>query len=302
MTHHLSARTVRPAVVYFWLGAGVVSVSFAAIFIRLADAEPLTVAAWRLALGTLFVAAAALLRARHSFRALRRADVPLLLLSGACLAVHFATWITSLSFTSVASSVLLVTTTPVFVALASHFALRDRVDRLTALAVALSLAGGAVLALGAWDGGGRHLLGDALALAGAVAIAGYLLVGRRIRGRIDNLPYVTAVYGIAAGFLIAAAAGSGAAMLGLPWETYFWIALSALLPQAVGHSLLNWALAHTSATNVTLAVRAEPVLATLAAIPILGEVPPWTALPGGLLLLAGVYLAVRSEARRSVSR
>ena len=195
---------------------------------------------------------------------------------------------------------LLVTTTPVFVAVGAHFASPDKVGRLTALAVVVSVAGGIVIAAGDWAEGERHLLGDALALGGAVVVAGYLLVGRRARGRIPTLPYITIVYAVAAVILLVAATATGAPMLGLPAESYFWMAMAALLPQAVGHSLLNWALGYLPAVNVTLMVRAEPVLATLMAIPVLGEVPPWTVLPGGALLLLGVYIAVRSgEARRA---
>ena len=285
---------------YVWVGVGVLSVSLASIFIRLADAPPLTVAAYRMAIAAAIVAATAGVAGRAGFAAVRRSDIPLLAGSGVFLAAHFAFWITSLSHTSVASSVLLVTTTPVFVAVTAHFTSPDKVGRLTALAVAVSMAGGLVIAAGDWAEGERRLLGDTLALAGAVAVAGYLLAGRRVRGRIPTLPYVTVVYAVAAVVLLAAAVGSGAPMLGLPAESYFWMAMAALLPQAVGHSLLNWALGYWPAVNVTLAVRGEPVLATLMAIPVLGEVPPWTALPGGALLLLGVYLAVRSgETRRA---
>jgi len=270
-------------------------VSVAAIFIRLAGTEPLTFAAYRLSLGAALVAVPTLLRSRAGLRALRRADMPLLVLSGLFLAAHFVLWITSLSLTSVASSVLLVTTTPVFVALASHLWLRQRVGRLTAAAVALTLAGGAVLAAGGWAGEDRRLLGDGLALLAAVAVAGYILAGQRARVRIANLPYVTVVYTVTAVVLLVAAVGTGAPMLGLPAETYFWIAASALLPQAIGHTLLNWALGHASATSIAMAVRAEPVIATLLAIVVLGEMPPWTVVPGGALVLAGVYLAIRSD-------
>ena len=283
----------RPVVLWGWIAVGVAAVSAAAIFIRLAEAEPLTVAAYRLSLGAALVAVPTLLRARSQLRALRRADMPLLVLSGFFLAAHFASWITSLSLTSVASSVLLVTTAPVFVALASHLWLRERVGRLTATAVAMTLAGGAVLAVGGGAGEERRLLGDGLALLGAVAVAGYILAGRRARVRIANLPYVTIVYAVAGAVLLAAAAGTGAPMLGLPAETYFWIVISALLPQAIGHTLLNWGLAHASATSVAMAVRVEPVVATLLAIVVLDEIPPWTVVPGGALVLAGVYLAIR---------
>lgn len=283
-----------------WVGVGVLSVSLASIFIRLADAPPLTVAAYRMCIATAIVGVTAGIAGRGGFAAVRRSDLPLLAGSGVFLAAHFALWITSLAHTSVASSVLLVTTTPVFVAVLAHFTSPDKVGRLTALAVVVSMAGGVVIAAGDWAEGERRLLGDALALGGAVAVAGYLLVGRRVRGRIPTLPYVTIVYAVAAVVLLAAATASGAPMLGLSAESYFWMAMAALIPQAVGHSLLNWALGYWPAVNVTLAVRAEPVLATLLAVPVLGEVPPWTALPGGALLLLGVYVAVRSgEARRA---
>ena len=99
--------------------------------------------------------------------------------------------------------------------------------------------------------------------------------------------------------LLATAIASGAPMLNLPIETYFWMAMAALVPQAIGHSLLNWALGYWPATNLTLAVRAEPVLATLLAIPVLGEIPSWTVIPGGALVMIGVYLAIRSERNRA---
>ncbi len=288
--------------VYVWLAVGVASVSAAAIFIRLADAAPMTVAAYRMVLGAALVAAPTLVRSNSALRAVRRDDGPLLVLSAVFLAGTTLSFTASLSLTSVASSVLLVTTAPVFVAVGSHLLLRERVGALTTAAVAVSMAGGLVLALGSWDGESRHMVGDALALVGAITVAAHMVVGRRLRGHIANLPYITIVYAIAGALLLGAAIASGAPMLGLPAETYLWIAMAALLPQAVGHSLLNWSLGHMPATNVALAVRVEPIIATLLAIPVLGEVPPWTVMPGGTLVLAGVYLAIRGEARMSSLR
>ncbi len=281
---------------YVGVGVGVLSVSLAAIFIRLADAPPLTVAAYRMCIAAIVIGVVAASGARGQFNTIRRADFLLLALSGLFLAAHFALWITSLSHTSVASSVLLVTTTPVFVAVAGHVYLSDRLGWLTTLAIVVSIAGGIIIAAGDWAEGDRRLFGDALALAGAIAVGGYLLIGRRVRGRIPTLPYITIVYGVAAVALFIGAVASGAPMLGLPAESYFWMAMAALGPQVVGHSLLNWALGYMPAVNVTLAVRVEPVLAALLAIPVLGEIPAWTALPGGALLLFGVYLAIRGDA------
>ncbi len=283
--------------VYLGVAAGVLSMSLAAIFIRLADAPPLTVAAYRMGIAAAVVLALSAITSRHHLTAIQRSDGLLLIASGLFLAVHFALWITSLSHTSVASSVLFVTTTPVFVAIAGHLYLGDRLRWLTVIAVIVSIVGGVIIAAGDWVEGERHLYGDALALAGAVAVAGYMLVGRRVRSTIRTLPYITVVYTIAAAALLIGAIVTGSPMLGLPLESYFWMVVAALVPQVIGHSLINWALGYWPAVNVSLAVRAEPLLAAAVAIPVLGEIPAWTVLPGGALLLIGVYLAIRGEAR-----
>ena len=294
------ARNEQRTRLYIWLAIGVASVSLGPITIRLADAEPLSVASLRMLFGTLLVVLPTLVKARRELSALNRRDLGLLAISGLFLAGHFAFWVTSLDLTSVASSVLLVTTTPVFVAIASRIWFREHVGKLTVAAIVLSMAGGAMLSFGDWDGDGRRLLGDTLALLGAVSIGGYMLVGRGVRHRMSNLPYVTVVYAVAAGVLLIGALATGQPLVGLPAEAYFWIFMSALIPQAIGHSLLNWSLAHVSATNVSLAVRAEPIVATLLAIPVLGEVPAWTVVPGGALVMLGVYLAIQSESGKEM--
>jgi len=286
---------VPNAVLYGVMAIGVAAIGAAAIFIRLAgDAEPMAIAAYRMSVGTAAVGGFALLTARHQFAVIRRRDLGWLVLAGAFLAAHFATWITSLQMTSLANSVFLVTTTPMFTAIGSHFVLRDRVGIAMVVAVTLGLGGGVILAAGeAGSQGGFG--GDMLALAGAVAMAGNLLVGRRVRGHIPLLPYVTVVYGVAAVLLVASALAAGSPLTGLPTETYLWMLLAGLIPQTIGHSTLSWALAHASATTVAMSTRAEPIIATALAIPVLGEVPQWTIIPGGLLLFVGVGLALRSE-------
>jgi drug/metabolite transporter (DMT)-like permease len=283
------------AVVYAWLAVGVASVSAVAIFIRLADTNPMTFAAYRMLIAAAIVVVPTLLRARGELFGLTRPDLLLLSVSGLFLSTHFAAWTASLSLTSVASSVLLVTMSPIFVAAGSVLFLRERVRRMTIAAIVISLVGGVTLAFGDLDWTDRRLLGDGLALSGAVVVGAHLLIGRKARRTVGNLPYITVVYATAAVALLAGALISGAPMIGLPAETYFWICITALVPQAVGHSLLNWSLAHVSATNVALAVRAEPIVATLVAIPVLGEMPSWTVIPGGALILLGVYLALKGE-------
>lgn len=282
-----------------WLAVGVAAVSASAVFIRLADAPPLSVAALRMVLGAALIALPTLIWQRAGLRALRRADVRPLAGSGLLLAAHFAAFISSLSLTSVANAVFLVTTTPVFVALGEAVFLRQRPSRLMWGAVALSMAGGGGLALDA-TGGEGHLAGDALALVGAATVSGYLLVGRRVRARMGVMAYSTVVNSVAALALLALALAAGSPLVRLEPASYLWIGLVALVPQVIGHSLLNWSLAHVSATTVTLAVRAEPVVSTLLAVPVLGEFPGWVLAPGAVLILAGAVVAARAEGRRAV--
>lgn len=290
-----ASAAAPPAVLYGVLAVGIAAIGAAAIFIRLAAADAMTIAAMRMSIAAVAVGGLALFTARHQFATIERRDVPWLVLSGALLAAHFGTWVTSLQLTSVANSVFLVTTTPMFVALGAQVLLRERIGVVMAAALVLSLCGGLVLAVGG-ERGDTHPGGDALALAGAVAMAGVLLVGRHVRWRIPLLPYVSIVYGVAALLLLASAVASSATFTGLSADAYLWMVLAGLVPQTIGHSALNWALAHASAAMVAMSTRAEPVIATLLAIPVLGEWPGWVILPGGALLFLGVGLAVRSEA------
>ena len=142
-------------------------------------------------------------------------------------------------------------------------------------------------------GGESEVLGDLLAFAGAVAIVGYMLAGRRLRRHVPALTYNSAVYSVTAVILLIAAILAGDPFTGYTPQTYLWLVMVALVPQVIGHSLLNWSLAHVTATAVAIAVMAEPVIATVAAVIILGEAPPLTSVLGGGLILFGIYVAMK---------
>lgn len=282
-----------PVPVYGGLALGVTAVSTAAVLIRLADAPALAVASYRLGIAAVLLLPLALAFDRTRLLALSAREKLLMGASALCLALHFAFWIASLSHTSVASSVVIVTANPILVAIAAHVLLRESLTRSTAMGIGLGLAGGGVIALGDWNLGDRRLYGDGLALLGATAVAGYYIIGRDLRRSMPVLAYVAPVYGLAAVVLLASAGATGAALGGFSGETYLYLALLALVPQLLGHSSLNWALGHLPATLVAVAVMAEPVGATLLAWAILDEAPPVTAVAGGALILVGVYLALR---------
>ena len=279
---------------YLVLALGVISVSFAAIFIRLADAPFLVTAAFRMGLASLVIIPFALARSGKELRRMPGRTLLLALASGVFLALHFSFWIASLSYTSVATSVIMVTTTPIFVAIASYFLFHEKLSRQTGLGIAISIIGAIIIGYGDWQQGGSSLFGGMLALFGAMTVVGYLLIGRKMRD-VSLLSYISLAYGSAAVILITASLVTGHSFSGYPAVTYLWLALLALVPQIIGHSSVNWALRYISATLVTVAVLGEPVGATLLAAFILKEPPTITEIGGGLLILAGIVVAFRKQ-------
>jgi drug/metabolite transporter (DMT)-like permease len=246
-----------------------------------------------------------LTRHRDEVRSLTRRELGLALLAGLFLALHFAAWISSLEYTSVTSSVVIVTTAPLWVALVSPFALKESLKRNAALGLALALVGGVIVALSDacnWQGGlvcpslvdffkGQSLLGNFLALAGAWMSAGYILIGRRLRTKLSLMPYIFVVYGMAALVLIVLMVGAGQSPFGYSATTYLWLAALALIPQLLGHSTFNWALRYLPASFVSVTLLGEPVGSTILAYFLLGETPTPFKLAGAALILAGIYAA-----------
>jgi drug/metabolite transporter (DMT)-like permease len=270
----------------------VLSVSWAAIFIKLAAAPPLTAAAWRLTFAS--VPLAAWVRVRHwkELQGLERGQWLLLLGSGVALAFHFGTWVCSLDFTSVASSVALVTTTPIWVSL------YERPPRRTLFGMAVAMAGTLVIAGTDYALDARALWGDALALAGALCGAAYLTLGKKVRAKLGVAQYVGVVYPVAALCAVFGALFSHSPLTGLTQQQWLYLVLLAAVPQLLGHSLLNWALEHVSAALVAIAILGEPIFSTLLAIPILHQVPGPSRVLGAAVVLCGVGLAAWSEGRR----
>ena len=279
--------------VYSGLVLGVSAVSSAAILIRLADAPALSIAAYRLLLASVIVVPIGLAMDWAKLRALTCRQWGLVVVSAACLAAHFALWITSLEHTSVASSVIIVTANPILVAIGSKLLLRESASPKVIVGIGAALLGGIVITIGDWGMGERRLYGDFLAFLGAIAVAGYYIAGRNLRERLSLFGYIAPVYGVATGILLVVVFATGTDMTGFSLQTYGYLALIGVVPQLVGHSSLNWSLGYLPATLVSTAVMAEPVGATLLAWAVLDETPPLATLAGGSLVMAGVYIALR---------
>jgi drug/metabolite transporter (DMT)-like permease len=282
-----------PAAPYLVLAIALVAVSHGAIFARLADAAPLAIAAWRLGIAcfvVLPVAAATgpagLITARHAGLAAG---------AGLLLAVHFATWIASLDYTTIARSVLFVSTAPIWVAVIEAGLGRGLPSPMMQAALAAAMAGAAIVSSGEFGGGA--FTGDALALAGAIAMAGYLLLSREAQAALPFRAYLGIAYGTAALALWFAVLATGTQATGFGATTWWALAGMALVSQLVGHGGYNWALRHLPPLFVAVALIGEPVLASLLGWCLLGEEPGWRTAAGGILILAAIALAVRAGLR-----
>jgi len=278
---------------YLTLFIGVLAVSFAAIFIRLAEAPPLVIAAYRLTLAAAVLIPVALFKSGEGLRRLSRRDWLLMLLASVFIALHFGLWITSLSYTSIASSLILVTSHPAFVAVISYFLWGERLNRLTVGGIVLAMGGVVVINYGGFTLGSGAVFGDLLALVAGLAMGAYLIIGGQLRTRIGLLNYLTVIYSGAALILLLASVGSGYSLFGYSMSTYIMLVLLALVPQLIGHSSLNLAVRLVPVTLVSVAILGEPVGAVLLGWAILAEIPTASEVVGGLLVLGGSFLGMR---------
>jgi len=280
--------------IYLFLPIGIIAISTASIFIKLCDAPALIIATYRLMLASLMLSPFAYYR--KPWRGWERNALGWLLLSGLLLSLHFAFWIASLKYTSVASSVVLVTTHPIFVGIGGLLFLKERLGLNLISGIALSVLGSGLIGYGDMTLSKEALMGDGLALLGATAASGYLLIGRRMRKEQDLFSYIFPVYSTAGLILILYSLIFQKPFFGYSSSAYFYLFLLALIPQLIGHTTFNWALRYLPASMVAIAILGEPIGSTLLAYFILGEgLTIWKIL-GGISIFAGILVALREKA------
>lgn len=297
----MSKGSIVPYIVVF---AGVLIASTAALMIKAAQdvgTPSLVISAGRLGFAALLLSPIAWIRSGHEIRTAQRRDLVLGAVAGVFLAVHFAAWISSLSYTSVASSTALVTTNPIFVGIASYLLFREKPTGMLIGGIGVTAAGSLLIALSDSSGGigSNPLLGDLLALLGAVAVTGYFLAGQSARKRLSLLAYIWVAYTTAAVILVAWALLAGYSLFGYDPVAYILLLGLAVGPQLLGHTSFNWALRYLSATVIAVAILGEPVSSTALAFVLRGERPQLLQIVGGVMLLAGIVLAVFAERGRA---
>lgn len=282
------------------LGVAILAVSTSAILVRWSTADSVVLAFYRVLLTTLLVVPFLFTRYSGDFAAFKRRDWLIATLTGAALAIHFAAFFESLEWTSVAASVTLVQSQPVFVAIGAALLLSERIGLRKAAGISVAVGGMAAMSAGeflsgAVVAGARPLYGNALAVLGSFMAAIYVLVGRSLRQRVALVPYVLVVYSACTVTLLVVAVAQGLPLTGYDSREWFIFLGLAVGPGLFGHTVVNWALEHVESSVVSVSLLGEPIGATILALILLAEIPGWTTVAGGIVVLFGIY--VTSSAR-----
>lgn len=301
---------------YLVIVIGIAAISMGSIFIRLAQQEgmpSLMIAAGRLGIASLILTPLALRRHADEIRRLQRSDLVFAAIAGLFLAAHFATWVLSLEYTSVLISVVLVNTHPLWVALLEVFFLKARLARPVIIGLVIGITGSAVVAglinnllaglgvvipaEGIVTVGESPLLGSLLALAGAMTVAVYFTIGRKLRGGLSLLVYIWLVYSCAAITLLLAVLLMGISIIGYSLQGYIWLVSMALIPQLMGHTSFNYVLKFFPATYVSIATQLEPAASAAIAYFLFRETPLPFQIVGSVVILGGIILATLGQTR-----
>ncbi|MBI5806150.1 EamA family transporter [candidate division TA06 bacterium] len=283
--------TQKPS--YFWpvMALGVIGISFGSILIKLSTAQPLAIAFYRLLFSGLLMLP--FYFHQPGPKRISPGDLGWIALSALFLSLHFVTWVYSLSFTSVTSSVVLVTINPLFVSILGWVLMREKTGPRILAAIAVVVAGGAIIGGRALAAGGMGNLGNLLALAGALMASGYLLTGRHLRKRLSLVTYTTICYSMTAVILLMASLVAKTPLGGFSRINYLYFALMAIGPQLLGHSIFNWGLKYLPTPRIAMLIIAEPVGATILAFLVLKQMPSIFEMIGAVFIMAGVYISAQ---------
>ena len=256
------------------------------------------IATYRLGIASIFYVCLTRVKIGPIWPSFTGAQRKIAFISGVFLTIHFATWITSLKYTSVASSVVIVQSAPIFVATGSFLFLKERPTVLITLGICISLAGCIIISAHDFSMDQTTLIGNLLAIGGAIGAAGYIIAGRKLRASIDTFRYVTCVYSVTALLLLIITMGSGISLAGYSWRIYALLFAIALFPQIIGHTIINWALKYISATTISVVLLGEPIGASLLALSLLGETLGFVKIIGGVIIIIGVIMVLLAEAKK----
>ncbi|MFD1172174.1 DMT family transporter [Oceanobacillus picturae] len=279
---------------------GVISVSTSAVLVKLADQAPAAIIAnYRLLFAVLIMSPVVLIKYRDEFRLVEKRDWIFSILAGIFLALHFILWFESLNYTSVASSVVLVTLQPIFAFLGTYFFFKERFSPGAVISMLIALLGSFIISWGDFKISGMALLGDILALFGAITVTVYFLFGQRVRRNVSLMTYTFLVYGASSITLLLYNLAVQNPFFGYPANHWGLFLALAIVPTFFGHTLFNWALKWLSTSTISMGIVFEPVGATILAYLLLNEKVTGSQLLGGTIVIFGLFLFILSTSRKS---
>jgi len=283
---------VNQGTLYLSLIVATFAVSWAAVLIKMTDAGPLPTAFYRMGIASLILAIPAIPKVRQTIRILSSRQMALLITSGIVLGLHFAFWVTSLFYTTISNSTILVATQPMFVLVMEAAILKDKIPVRSIVGMAVAVVGMGVISQGDLNLDRKYIIGDLLALVGAFCAGTYLFIGRQLRTKLDNLGYIFPVYTISAVTLLVISLASRENLIEYSTKSWVLFILLALIPTVLGHSLYNWLLKYVPAHKVATTILGEPIGATILAIIFFNQIPGWWTVAGGVLILSGIFIVL----------
>jgi drug/metabolite transporter (DMT)-like permease len=283
---------------YLALLLGAVALSTAAVFVKMATAPSAVVATYRLLFTVLIMTPFILRSYLKEIALINSREWMYALLSGFFLALHFILWFESLNYTSVASSVVLVTLQPLFTFVGAYLFFQERLGIKAILGGVLAVMGSIIICWGDFRLGGMAIWGNLLALLGAVMVSGYWLVGQNVRKRISLMTYTYVVYGSSTLFLLVYVFAMQYPLYPYPSQDWVLFIALAIFPTLLGHSVFNWALKWLSASVISMSILFEPIGASILAYLILGEKLQWTQWLGGSVIILGIALFISQYEKR----
>lgn len=278
----------------FSIPISMIAVSFGSIFIRFSNSHPIAISFYRL-LFSCVILAFFVPTHLNEIKKLDKKEWMIMMTTGFFLSIHFSAWISSLSYTSVASSVVLVSAHPIVVAWISGWHLGEKTSKKVYLFILTALFGVVLMTFSDYTLGGWALFGDILAIIGMLAVGGYIIRGRELRRKFSTVTYAFLVYGFSTIFLGIFSIGFSTSFKIYPTREYILFFALALIPHMFGHTLYNWALKYVRAKVISVSLLGEPIGATILAFLILDEIPPTLTLIGAVITLIGIYFVSRYD-------
>jgi len=276
---------------------GVIFVSFSSIFIKLSEAPSLIIASYRLIFTVLLITPSVVFRRREELKCVDRKSLILSIVSGIFLAFHFAAWITSIKYTSIASSTVLVNTHPIFIVIGSYLILKEKVSRKALIGMGITVLGSMIISFGDSSLGSNVLYGDLLAILGGLFVSGYMMIGRIVRQKMSMTSYTFIVYLTCSVTLVAIVLLTNTPLYPYPFKEWLIFLALAVFCTILGHSIFSWGLGYLKPTFISTAVLGEPVFAALWAIPLFHQYPPIWQIVGSLVIILGIYIFIQANDR-----